>query len=106
MSNQDNQALSGIIIDEHVEVTLDDICVFCSRSRTEVIALVQEGVLEPTGGTADQWRFSGPSLGRAAKALRLQQDLDINPGAVAVILDLLDERDALRAEIRQLQDRR
>jgi len=98
--------LSGAVIDEHTEVTLDEVSFFCSARREEIITLVEEGVLEPKGAHAGEWRFGGHSLRRAAKALRLQQDLEINLGAVALVLDLLEEIDTLRAQLRRVPDRR
>jgi len=35
----------------------------------------------------------------------LQQDLDINPAGVALVLDLLDQIDALHAQLNLLRDR-
>ena len=42
-----------------------------------------------------------PQSPRVKKAIRLESDLDINVGAVAIILDLLDEIDELRAALRR-----
>ena len=106
MSDPAGSIVSGAVIDEHTEVTLDEVSFFCAARREEIITLVEEGVLEPKGGHAGEWRFGGHSLRRAAKALRLQQDLEINLGAVALVLDLLEEIDALRAQLQPQQHRR
>lgn len=99
MNDQEGYVLAGTIIDEQTEVTLDDLSLFCSVRREQIIALVEEGVLEPTGEDPRDWRFAGHSLRRAAKAFRLQQDLGINLAAVALVLDLLEQIDALRAQL-------
>jgi chaperone modulatory protein CbpM len=98
MSGPEGYILSGAVIDERTEVTLDEVSFYCRAHRDEIIALVEEGVLEPQGSHADTWRFGGHSLRRAAKALRLQRDLEIDPAAVALVLDLLEEIDVLRAQ--------
>lgn len=90
----------GILIEEHTELTLTDFCGACRVQSDTIVALVDEGVLEPTGGDRLQWRFSGSQLRRATAALRLQQDLGINAAGVALALDLLDEIDRLRAQLR------
>ena len=49
----------------------------------------------PLGGSRHEWRFTRLSVVRVAKARRLERDLDLNPPGVALVLDLLDELDAL-----------
>jgi ATP-dependent Clp protease ATP-binding subunit ClpB len=62
---------------------------------------VLEG-LEPRGQEQGQWRFRGQALRRIDRALNLQRDLDINLAGVELVLDLLDEIDALRSRVRTL----
>jgi len=99
MSKQDLDVATGLILDEEVSLTLDDVCRACAVETTFIVALVEEGVLEPSrqGEELQQWRFSGASLRRARVALRLQRDLKINLAGVALTLDLLDEIVLLRA---------
>jgi len=99
MSKQDLDVATGLILDEEVSLTLDDVCRACAVETTFIVALVEEGVLEPSrqGEELQQWRFSGASLRRARVALRLQRDLEINLAGVALTLDLLDEIVFLRA---------
>ena len=76
-------------------LTLEDLCRFCQADEAWVIELVEEGVLEPVGGTARHWRFEGMAIARAKRARRLSRDLGINTAGVALVLDLLDERDEI-----------
>ena len=92
--------LKGILIDEQILISLGDICRACSRHAEWVIELVDEGVLEPTGPSPEQWHFSPAALQRALVAARLQRDLGINLAGVALALDLLDEINTLRARLR------
>jgi len=82
-------------------LTLQDLCRFCQADETWVIELVEHGVLEPLGSTSGNWRFVGTSIVRAMKARRLNRDLGINTAGVALVLDLLDERDALMRRFAQ-----
>lgn len=95
--------LEGILLDEQIELSLNDLCQACSRSAEWIIELVDEGALEPVSYQQTQWRFSGNSLQRARKAMRLQSDLGINLAGVALALDLLDEIDALDARLRCIE---
>jgi chaperone modulatory protein CbpM len=95
--------LSGILLDEHTELSLDDLCQICTSSSEFIIELVEEGVLEPAGYQQTHWRFSASSLRRARTAVRLQRDLGVNLAGVALALDLLDEIDSLRNQIRVSQ---
>jgi chaperone modulatory protein CbpM len=101
MQNENSPAgVRGILIEEHMELTLDDMSGACAVEIDSIVALVDEGVLDPRGGEARQWRFSGAQLRRATAALRLQHDLGVNAAGVALALDLLDEIDRLRAQLR------
>ena len=93
------KTLSGILLDEHTELSLSDLRHACSRHAEWVIELVEEGVLEPIGSDYREWRFSAASLQRAHIAMRLQRDLSINLAGIAVALDLLDEVETLRARL-------
>ena len=98
MADQERRAV--LVIDETTEITLDDLVSYCHVRREKVVELVEEGIIEPVARTETQWRFGGPALTRARKATRLERDLEINLGAVALILDLLDEIEALKARVR------
>jgi chaperone modulatory protein CbpM len=87
------------VVEESVHLTLVELCQACSAEEEHVVAWVHEGVLEPRGGSPENWRFSGESLRRARLALRLWRDLEINPPGVALALDLLDEIAALRVRM-------
>lgn len=94
--------LSGILLDEQIELSLDDLCRACSSSTEWVIELVEEGALEPVGDEQAGWRFTGTSLQRAHTAMRLQRDLGINMAGIALALDLLEEIETMRARLRRL----
>jgi chaperone modulatory protein CbpM len=93
----------GVLIEERADLTLADLSGACAVEVESIVALVDEGVVEPAGDERWQWRFSGAQLRRAATALRLQRDLGVNPAGVALVLDLLDEVDGLRARLRALE---
>jgi len=59
MSKQ--KILNGLLLDEHSELSLNELCRACSSSAEWIIELVEEGILEPI----QQWLFPGNSLHRA-----------------------------------------
>ncbi len=93
----------GEILDESIELSLTDLAQRCSVQTEFVIAMVYEGVLEPQGSEPEEWHFAGQDLIRLRRALRLQEDLDVNLPGVALALDLLEELDDLRSRIRSLE---
>ena len=105
MADTRTSLIHGVIVEETMQFTLIDLCRACRAEREQLIALVDEGVLQPSGGTPQEWVFGGTSLRRARAALRLGRDLDLNATGVALVLDLLDEIEALRARLQRLGQR-
>jgi len=95
--------VSGIILDETVTISLDELSGACEVQTEQIVALVEEGIIEPLGGQPQEWRFPVSTLPRVRTAMRLQQDLEINLAGVALALDLLDELSVLRNRLR-MQD--
>ncbi len=80
-------------------LSLRELCRFCHAEERWVVDLVSYGVLDPEGRSPNEWRFQGANIPRAKKAKRLQRDLGINIAGIAMVLDLLEERDALLRRI-------
>jgi len=93
------KTVTGILLDERTELSLNDLCRACSSSAEWVIELVNEGALEPIGHEQAQWRFPGESLQKVRTAMRLQRDLGINLAGITLALDLLDEIEILRSRL-------
>jgi len=93
--------VQGVIVEQTLYFSLGELCRACSAEAEQLMALVEEGVLEPAGSGPQEWRFPGPSLRRAHAALRLARDLELSPAATALVLDLLDEIEALRSRLRR-----
>jgi chaperone modulatory protein CbpM len=91
---------------EHIEIietlTLTELSRFCHVQADWVISLVDYGVLDPLGVNVSDWRFTPPNVVRARKARRLTHDLGLNLAGVALVLDLIEERDALARKLAQL----
>ncbi len=87
---------TGRVLDENLEFSLHQVCRYCDLESEQVVEMVAEGILEPSGDRPVNWRFNGYMLKRVQIATRLQRDLDINLPGVAVIIELLNELEELR----------
>ena len=91
----------GTVIEED-SLTLGQLCRACGVHADWIISLVEEGIIEPQGEDMRLWRFSWASLVRARAALRIQRDLSVNLAGIALVLDLMEELESLRAHINTL----
>lgn len=96
-------AVEGVILDERTVVTATELTRVCGVSLEQVRMMVSEGMLHPLGAAPEQWRFTGIEVRRTRRALRLQQDLELNLAGAALALDLLDEVEQLRSRVRRLE---
>jgi chaperone modulatory protein CbpM len=96
--------LSGIIVDDSTEFSLGDLSRACGQPAEWILALVEEGVIEPAGADPAHWQFRGYCLRRVHIVRRLQSDLGLNLAGAALALELLDEVEQLRQRIAMLED--
>ncbi|MFA9421411.1 MAG: chaperone modulator CbpM [Gammaproteobacteria bacterium] len=101
VSKRVNITLSGVILDERSEVTLDELCQACRVDQSVIMALVEEGIVEPVAGNPRPCRFSETTMPQVVRALRLQRDLDLNLAGVAFALELIDEIESLRKRLQR-----
>jgi chaperone modulatory protein CbpM len=94
--------ISGMVLDDTATLSLNELCHASSLCAEEVIAMVDEGVLEPWGSSPLEWRFPAENLRRLHIAQRLQRDLQVNLAGIALALDLLHELRGLRERLRAL----
>jgi len=98
----DHKPITVEVLDENFELSLDDLCQACAVRAELIIAMVEEGMIEPCGSSPSDWRFTGPTLRRVEITLRLQRDLHLNLPGAALAVDLLDEIEYLRERLRIL----
>jgi len=80
-------------------LSLSELTMFCNTNADWVVRLVEHGVVTPVTQTAPEWEFTPPHIARARKAARLMRDLGLNVAGVALVLDLIEERDALARKL-------
>ena len=101
MSNQ--TILTGIIVEDATEFTLGELSRACGKPAEWILALVEEGVIEPVGTVQARWHFRGYCLRRVRIVQRLESDLGLNLAGAALALELLEEVEALRSRIAVLE---
>jgi chaperone modulatory protein CbpM len=91
----EHDTLRGQLIEAETLITVDELCSHCRVRVEEVIAFVQEGILDPSDDVAihaqaDSWQFHISSVKRVRTAVHLQRDLGVNLAGAALALELLD----------------
>lgn len=89
-------------IDVVETLSLTELTMFCDTNAEWVVTLVEHGVVTPVTHTAPEWEFTPTHIARARKAARLMRDLGLNVAGVALVLDLIEERDALARKLATL----
>ena len=90
------------IIDEQCIFDLNHFAQACGQSPEWVLQLLEYEIL-PARTEARIHQFFGDELTRARRAFRLQRDFEASLSAVAMMLDLIDEVQELRKEIKHAQ---
>ncbi len=88
---------TGVLCAE-TEFDLHALARSCAVSPDFVVLLVDEGLLAPVR-SEPEWRFGGEALSRVQRIRRLQRDFDASLPSVALMLDLFEDIDRLRAAL-------
>ena len=88
--------------EETVLLTTVEVCERCSVSKTDLLELVSEGIINPEQSSGKSLKFAHAALGRVRKAKRLERDLDLNLAGVALTMQLLDRIDDLEKTLKRL----
>jgi chaperone modulatory protein CbpM len=88
----------GVCISADHALELDAFAAACGTEVDFVRLLVEEGLLQPAA-LQPAWRFGGEELARVRRIRRLQRDFEANLQSVAVMVELLDEIERLRAAL-------
>ena len=89
------------VFDDTMTWGITELCDLCRVDSDLVHEMIGEGLLTPQGTSPETWRFNAVAVKRIQVTLRLQNDLRVNLPGAALVLDLLEEIEELRARIRQ-----
>lgn len=85
-------------------LTLEELCRRSHVDAAWVTELVDYGVIDAHGRSHAEWHFAAVTIVTVAKAKRLQRDLSLNPPGIAAVLDLLEQIEDLKAQLRTRGD--
>lgn len=95
----DREVLIGILV-EGPCLTLEQLARACAVEPTWIVERVQAGHFPAMEGSADEWRFGAAALTRARRIRDLERAFDAVPELAALVADMLEEMDDLRATLR------
>jgi len=105
MVKQTDKLLTGIIISDEQQISMAELCQYCTLPAECIITMIEYGIIEPVESrtTVSHWQFSAESVLRVKTVTRLQRDLGVNLAGAALALDLLDEVKVLRKKVAALK---
>lgn len=83
-------------------ISLDELCRIGAVSPQWVAERVAEGLLGAQGDAPSNWRFDAPALRRVRCMVRIERHFDAVPELAALVADLLEDMDAMRARLARL----
>lgn len=86
-----------------IQFSLEELCRVTDLPTATIIEIVEQGIVEPTGGSPESWAFTTQMIVVTKKAQRLHRDLDIDWSGIALALCLIDELEQLREKNQRLQ---
>ena len=99
-----NKPLQIITIETEINFSLEELCEVCQTNRNFILEVIEFGGLEPKGKDIADWQFDLQHLKRIKKLLNLQKDLEINLAGAVLAIDLMDEVDRMRRQLKLLQE--
>ena len=95
----DHDILTGSLMEDSW-LTLEQVAAACVVEPDWLLRHIEEGLFPHAESVPGIWRFSGVSLQRARRMRQLERDFDAVPELAALVADLLEEMDDLRARLR------
>jgi chaperone modulatory protein CbpM len=80
-------------------LTLDQLCALAALDRDWLVRHVEEGLIPASGTLVAEWRFSTVHVTRARRMHEIERAYEAAPELAALVADLLEELDLLRARL-------
>lgn len=98
---RDEDIIIGSLLDDSW-LTLEQVAAACTVEPDWLICHIQEGLFPHAECLAGTWRFTSASLRRAQRMRQLERDFEAGPELAALVADMLEEMDELRAQVSQM----
>lgn len=102
MRGDEDILLVGTLLDDSW-LSLEQVAIACTVEPDWLVYRIEEGFFPEAQSVAGVWRFTGGCLIRARRILQIERDFDAVPELAALVADMLDEMDVLRARLRRLR---
>lgn len=102
MRGDEDILLVGTLLDDSW-LSLEQVAIACTVEPDWLVYRIEEGFFPEAQSVAGVWRFTGGCLIRARRILQIERDFDAVPELAALVADMLDEMDVLRARLRRMQ---
>ncbi|MBL8398671.1 MAG: MerR family transcriptional regulator [Candidatus Accumulibacter sp.] len=93
----DEDILIGRLLED--VLTLEQLAAACPVEPAWLQRRLDEGLLPNAESVAGRWRFSSSCLQRARRMRRIERDFEAVPELAALVADLMEEIDDLRAQL-------
>ncbi len=90
------------LLDEHGPMTLEELARVCCMAPGWVSERVSAGLLQADQASG-HWHFTSATVVRARRLARLESTFDADPQLAGLTADLIEEVNALRRRLRQLE---
>ena len=100
----DDDIIIGTRLDESW-LTLEQVASTCQVEADWLQRRIAEGLVPPPERMGGIWRLSGTMVARIRRTRQVERDFDAFPELAALVADLLEEMDDLRAQNRRLTPR-
>ena len=94
----DDEVLIGSLMEDSW-LTLEQVAAACAVEPQWLLRHIDEGLFPHAQSAAGVWRFSAVGLMRARRMRQFERDFGAVPELAALIADLLEELDELRARL-------
>ncbi len=96
---RDDDILIGSLM-EDTWLTVEQLAAACTVEPAWLAHYIEEGLFPHAESVAGVWRLSGSSLLRARRMRKIERDFDAAPELAALVANMLEEMDSLRARLR------
>ena len=87
-----------------LKISVSELCEAEDINQEIIIEVVEYGIAKPfSGKAAEDWIFDPTSVHWLKKAIRLNRELEIDWVAIAMVIDLLKQKEQLQQENQLLQ---
>ena len=97
---RDEDILIGHVMSEG-GFSLEEVATLCTADAAWVQYRLEEGLIPQAEVAGGVWRLSTEGLVRARRMRRIEHDFESGPELAALVADLLEEVESLRARLRR-----